>query len=55
MVKNCQQYGLAPLSREQFDAEDQRMLVELVRRRNGLKDVYVHEEPPVSPLWGVYR
>jgi hypothetical protein len=38
MLANCKAYGLTPLTREEFEQEDKRMLVEAVRRRNGLSE-----------------
>jgi hypothetical protein len=38
MLNNCLMHGITPLTREEFEREDKRMLVELARRRNGLDD-----------------
>lgn len=35
MIEACRMLGIAPLSREEFDSENKRMYVDLVRRRRG--------------------
>jgi hypothetical protein len=40
MLANCKTLGLTPLTREEFEQEDKRMLVETVRRRNNLPEYF---------------
>lgn len=35
MVDECRAYGITPLDRKQFDAEEQQMYLDLMRRRRG--------------------
>lgn len=48
MVANCVLMGITPLTREEFEKEDKRLLVDLVRRKNGLDNVRTKFN------WGVY-
>jgi hypothetical protein len=47
----CEHIGVTPLTQEEFIKEDQRIYMDLVRRRNGL-DPHMQREPF---NFGVYR
>ena len=51
MVETCSLYGITPLTRQEFEAEDKRIYVELVRRRHGLG---IDAGPVGPPYCGIY-